>query len=54
MRVQLVRDLGILLVRTVVVHHEEHVAWQQPYVDLSCPAEKAHQLPVDEITVARG
>ena len=26
MRVQLVRDLGILLARAVIVYHEEHVA----------------------------
>ena len=39
-RVQLARDLGILLARAVVVHQEEHVASQQPYVDVRCPAEK--------------
>ena len=50
--VQLVRDLGILLVR-VVVHQEEHVASQQSYVDMRCPAEKAHHLPVEEMIVAR-
>ena len=42
----------ILLARAVVVHHEEQVALQQPFVDLLCPAEKAHHLPVEEMTVA--
>ena len=39
-RVQLARDLGILLARAVV-HNEEHVASQKLYVDLRCPAEKS-------------
>ena len=34
--------------------HEEHVASQQPYVGVSCPAEKAHHFPVEEMAVARG
>ena len=46
--VQLARNLGILLARTVV-HHEEHVVSQQLYVDIYCPAEKAHHLPVEEM-----
>ena len=29
-RDQLARDLGFLLARAVVVHHQEHVASQQP------------------------
>ena len=53
-RVQLVRDLGILLSRAVVVHHEEHVASQQPYVNVRCPTKKAHHLPDEEMAVARG
>ena len=32
---QLVRDLGILSGRAVVVQHEEHVVSQQPYVDIA-------------------
>ena len=43
----------ILLARAVVVHHEEHVALQQPYVGMRCPAEKAHRLPVKEMAEAR-
>ena len=39
LRIQLARDQGILLSRAVV-HHEEHVASQEPYVDLRCPAER--------------
>ena len=38
-RFQLARDLGILLARAVL-HHEEHVASQQPYMDMRCPAKK--------------
>ena len=45
----MVRDLGILLAKTIVVHHEEHVVLQQPYVDMRCPAEKAHHLTVEEV-----
>ena len=41
----IVRNLGFLLARAVVVHHEEHIASQQPYVDVRCPAAKAHHLP---------
>ena len=52
--VQLVRYLGILLVRALLVHHEEHVALQQLYVDVRCPAEKACHLAVEEMVVARG
>ena len=52
--VQLARDLGLLLARTVVVHHEEHVALQQSYVDVHCHSEKAHLLPVEEMAVAQG
>ena len=40
--------------RAVVVHHEEHVALQQPYMDVHCPAEKAHRLSVEEMTVTWG
>ena len=36
------------------LHHEEHVALQQPYVDVHCPAEKSHHLPVEEMAVAQG
>ena len=43
------RDLGFLLARRVVVHH---VASQQPYVNVRCPAEKAHHLLVEEMAVA--
>ena len=59
--VQLARDLGILLARAVVVHHREHVVSQQLYdymlsqqlyVDMHCPAQKAHHLPVEEMAVA--
>ena len=39
-RVQLARDLGILLASTVV-HHEEYVESHQPYVDVRCPAKKS-------------
>ena len=42
-----------LLVRVVVIHHEEHVASQQPYVDMRCIAEKAQHLPVAEMEVPR-
>ena len=49
--VHLARNLGILLARAVIVHHVQ-VASQQPYVDMHCPAEKAHHLPVQEMTVA--
>ena len=52
--VQLARDLGILLVRAVVVHHEVHVASHQSFVDMCCPAEKSHHLPVEEMAVAHG
>ena len=45
---------GSFLTRKVVLHHEEHVASQQPYVDMHCPAAKAHLLPVEEMAVARG
>ena len=38
--VQLVRDLGIFLARTVVVQHEEHVALKQLYVAVRCLPEK--------------
>ena len=51
--VQLARDLGLLLARIVIVHHEEYVVSQQSYVDVRRPAEKAHHLSVEEITVAR-
>ena len=34
--------------------HEEHVESQQPYVDLRFPTEKAHYIPVEEMTVAQG
>ena len=51
-RVQLARDLEILLARAVA-HHKEHVALQQPYVDVHCSAEKAHHHPVEEMSVAR-
>ena len=54
MPVKLARNLGLLLARAAVVHYEEHVASQQPYVDVRCPAENAHQLPVEEMEVARG
>ena len=43
---------GDLMAREVLAHHEEHVASQQPYVDVHCPAEKAHHLPVKEMAVA--
>ena len=49
---EVVNSLFILLAREVGVHHEEHVASLQSYVDLRCPAEKALNLPVDEMTVA--
>ena len=49
-RLQLAKDLGILLVRTVV-HNEEHVVSQQPHVDVHWPAEKAHHLPIEEMAV---
>ena len=52
-RIQFARDLGIWLARAIVVHHEEQVASQQPYVDVSCTVEKVHHLPVEEIAVAR-
>ena len=42
--VQLPIDLGILLARAIV-HHEEHVALQHPYMDVRCPAERALHLP---------
>ena len=45
--------LRILLARALVVHHEEHIASQQPYVDVRHPAEKSHHIPVEEITVTR-
>ena len=32
----------------VRVHHEEHVASQQQYVDVHCPAEKTYHFPVEE------
>ena len=51
--IELAKDLWILLDRAVVVHHEEHVASQQPYMDERCPAEKAHHLPVEEMLVAQ-
>ena len=51
--VELARDLGISLAKTVV-HHEEHVAWQQPYVDVLCPTEKVHHHTVEEMAVAWG
>ena len=38
----------------VVVHHEEHVALQHPYVDVRYPAKKAHHLPVEGMAVAWG
>ena len=44
--VQLARHLGILLARAVVVHHKEHIALQQFYVGMCCPADKVHHLPV--------
>ena len=50
---QLPRDLGILLARAVA-NHKEHVASQQPYVDVRCSAEKEHNLPDEEMTVTRG
>ena len=50
--VQLARDLVSLLARAVVVHHEDNVASQQLYVDMRCPAEKAHHFPVEEMVVA--
>ena len=37
-----------------VVHYEKQVASQKPYVGVRCPVEKAHQFPVEEMTVARG
>ena len=52
--VQLVRDLGILLVRAIVVHHEKHIASQQQSVDVCCLAETAHHLPVEKMAVAWG
>ena len=44
------RDLGILLARTTLVRHEEHVT----HVGVRCPAEKEHRLPVEEIAIAWG
>ena len=34
--------------------HEEHVASQQPYVDVGCYDEESPHLPVTEMAVARG
>ena len=45
--------MGLLFARAAV-HHKEHSALQQPYVDVYCPAEKAHDLPVEEMSVERG
>ena len=50
---QLARDVGILLARAAVVHHEDHVVSHQPYVDMCCSAGKAHHLPV-KMAVAWG
>ena len=36
------------------VHHGEHIFSQQPYVDMLCPSEEAHHLPVKEMAVAQG
>ena len=42
-----------MLAGEVIVHHEEHVALQQPYVDVHYPDEKPQYLPVEERAVAR-
>ena len=42
-----------MLARAVVLH-KDNIASQQLYVDVRCPAEKAHHLPVEEMPVARG
>ena len=52
MCVHLVRDMGILLSRAVVVHHEEHVASQRLYVGIHCPARKICHLSVEEMAVS--
>ena len=39
------------MARTVVIHHEEHLKSQQPYVAVRCPTEKADHLPVEEMAV---
>ena len=45
--------IRILVAKAVVVHHEDHIASQQPYMDVHCPAEKTY-LPVKEMAVAQG
>jgi len=39
------------LLARALVHHEEHVPSQQPYVAVGCHADKAHSLPLEETTV---
>ena len=43
---------GVGILPRAIVHHEEHVASQQLYVDMRHPAKKAHHLPVKEMAVA--
>ena len=40
------REISEFLLARAVVHHQEHVVSQQLYVDMRCPAEKAHDIPV--------
>ena len=53
MRVQLARDLGNFLARAVTVRHDEHIASEQPNVDVRCPAENLNHNPVKELQAAR-
>ena len=43
-----------MLARVVVLHHEEQVEWQQPYVDVHCPAEKAYHVSIEEMVLMLG
>ena len=45
---------GSCSIARAVVHHEEQVASQQPYMDVRWPAENAHHLPGEEMAVALG
>ena len=45
--------IGNRSVDHAVTCYEEHIVMQQPYMDLHCPAEKAHHFLDQEMAVAR-